>query len=437
MMSRRCGCRASSRRGSAALELHALGAPKALRRAAAQHLRRRSRRVGRARRGEQACAPRRTYRISGAVARRVRRSAARFARPRRAHWKIRGGAVAVTALPLQLTLLRDVTCVVVTERVGARGPQIPAARLAATYCAEEPKAARATAEAEAAKTLAIRLHHGEEELRATPACGYAPMRFTRRRAAGGTVRLVRRRRRRSTADRRRGGDVVFLRVAPSSWAPTSCRCSARRRCDRASEGASAPRPSIRRWCAPLVARLELDLDRTLCVHWRGEASSTPARSSATPPWRDAESRARAGCRRRAASTPTDRVLVVSNARFEALEELLRRLRAWRLRRRRDAAAAQRTAFGLRRRIVLRRVRREGGAARAARWFLGSFGSTFSRSPRCARARSGRRSGWGAITAGQHRGRQPRGRGPRPRNASRASGGPVRSDRHSEIDGGSA
>ena len=330
--------------------------------------------------------------------------------------KSAGSAVAVTALPLRPTL-RDAPCVVVTERVRCARPEFQRHKACRDELSGGIAAARAAAEAEAAKTLAKGLQNCEEELRRTPALrGYAPMRFTRfvelpaaelRAGAGAALDGL----------RRRGGDVFLggtfqlgADILPLLGAPPLTLCAHPR-----------PRPSIEAMVRTLVARLDLDLDRTLCVHWRGEDFFHPTsiqRHAAFATAQKVAERVAADAKK----ARVDRVLVVSNARFEALEELLRRLRSGGL-----AADATRqlngTAFGCADGSFFAAFAEKAACART-RWFLGSFGSTFSEHIAAMRASEQRETEW---MGSDHRWPDPwpatRGRGPRPRNASRASGGP--------------
>ena len=333
--------------------------------------------------------------------------------------KSAGSAVAVTALPLRPTL-RDVTCVVVTEQIRCARPEFQRHKACRDELSGGLAAARAAAEAEAAKTLAKGLQNCEEELRRTPALrGYAPMRFTRfvelpaaeLRAGAGTA---------LDGLRRRGGDVFLggtfqlgADVLPLLGAPPLKLCAHPR-----------PRPSIEAMVRTLVARLELDLDRTLCVHWRGEDFFHPTsiqRHAAFATAQKVAERVAADAKK----ARVDRVLVVSNARFEALEELLRRLRSGEL-----AADATRsspqlngTAFGCADGSFFAAFAEKAACART-RWFLGSFGSTFSEHIAAMRASEKRETEW---MGSDHRWPvawpATRGRGSRPRNVSRASGGP--------------
>ena len=286
------------------------------------------------------------------------------------------------------------TCVVVTEQIRCARPEFQRHKACRDELSGGLAAARAAAEAEAAKTLAKGLQNCEEELRRTPALrGYAPMRFTRfvelpaaeLRAGAGTA---------LDGLRRRGGDVFLggtfqlgADVLPLLGAPPLKLCAHPR-----------PRPSIEAMVRTLVARLELDLDRTLCVHWRGEDFFHPTsiqRHAAFATAQKVAERVAADAKK----ARVDRVLVVSNARFEALEELLRRLRRGGL-----AADATRqlnnTAFGCADGSFFAAFAEKAAWRARAGFWARSARRSASTLPRCARARSGRRSGWGAITAGQ-------------------------------------
>ena len=386
----------SSRRSSAALELHALGERGALRRVVFTFACSRCRRavepaVAYGRGG----APHLNIPISGS------RSSSSNCSARAGDSRDLGGcteksagsAVAVTALPLRPTL-RDVTCVVVTPGRSSRAARISAAQGLPRRIERRTRggaSGRRSRGGEDAGSKACA--NCEEELRRTPALrGYAPMRFTRfvelpaSRAARG------RGRRSSTAAAARWRRPW---AAPSSWAPTSCRCSARRRCAVRNSTRGRGRRSAR-WCARW---------------WRGSSSIWTARSASTGAAKTSSTpnsmqrhaafaTAQKVAERVAADAKkarVDRVLVVSNARFEALEELLRRLRSggFAADATRSARSSTATAFGCADGSFFAAFAEKPACART-RWFCRSRSARRSAStlPRCARATAGRRSGWG-------------------------------------------
>ena len=361
-----------------------------------------------------------------AVARRVRIAPrARFARPRRLHRKIRRqrrrrhrAAAAADAARCDVRR-RDGAAPVRAARISAaQGLPRRTQRRNRGGASGRPSRGGEDAGKRAGELRGgIAADAGAARLRADaihPLCRAAGRRIARGRG---------RRARRAAAARRRR---LFGRRLPAGRR----RLAAARRAAADAVRAPRPRPSIEAMVRTLVARLELDLDRTLCVHWRGEDFFHPTsihRHAAFATAQKVAERVAADAQRRAS-------IACSSSRMRGS------------RRSRSCSAG----CGVAASPPTRRgsstappsaaptdpssppsPRRRRARARAGFWARSARRSR-STLPRCARARSGRRSGWGAITAGQHRGRRPEGAGLGRGTRAGRSAGRVRSGRNSEI-----